>query len=224
MKKNNNILPLIINTIILIILFAIILFALNKRGYLSFNKTIKPTTTDQSEIVPTNDDVSKKQDDTNTKNENNHSNMTAEQVFDLWKKIKGNWGHVNYDGDHDMCSGTSIEINTNIKIAKFNSDGITTWNIIFFEKISDNKYKINLILPVNLNNEMNGDIKANNSSIIVDTSKINDKKLIVELYGSNIEFDYVSENKIIVNEETHYQYIDGGLKQDDYCTWYKNNH
>ena len=216
MKRKNNFLVFLLTTIVLIVVFGICLIILNKKGFLTFNKR------DTDELHENGNNTSNESIIDNTYEEEK-SNMTTDEVFDLWRKIKGNWGHVNYDAEHDLCSGTSLEINTNVKIAKFNSDGITTWNILSFDKLDDNRYKINLVLPVNLNNEMNGDIKANYNSITLDISKIDEKKLIANMYGSNIEFDYVSDNTVIIDETTRFQYIDVGLKQDDYCNWFKKN-
>lgn len=225
MNKEKNYLLVLLTAIILIVLFGITLIILNKKGFLTFSKNDtseipKQISNTQNDSIVDNSNENK---NINNPNKSDNSSMSYDEVFDLWKKIKGNWGHVNYDAEHNLCSGTSLEINTNVKIAKFNSDGITTWNILSFDKLNDDKYKINLVLPVNLNNEMSGDIKANYNSITLDISKLGEKKLIANMHGSNIEFDYVSENKVIIDETTHFQYVDVGLKQDDYCNWFKKN-
>ena len=225
MNRENNFLSVFLTAIILIVLFGISLVILNKKGFLSFsnddtNEVPKKVNNTQNDSLINNNTDNMVIDNTS---KNDNSSMSTDEVFDLWRRIKGNWGHINYDEEHDLCSGTSLEINTNVKIAKFNSDGITTWNILSFDKLGDNEYKINLVLPVNLNNEMNGDIKANYNSLTLDISKLDEKKLIVKMNGSNIEYDYVSENKVIIDETTHFQYVDGGLKQEDYCNWFKKN-
>ena len=227
-KNKSNLLSVIITILILVILFAGVLFGLSKSGYITFNfkRTEAENQNTQVEKV---EKVEKA--DSNVTNtdfdvliEKASTNMTSEEVVALWNSIKGNWANISSSADFDMCTGTSLEINTNVRIAKFNSDGITVWNIVSFEKIGDTKYKINLVLPVNLNNQMNGDIVASYNSITIDTGKPNDGKMTVNVHGTDIEYEYVGDNKVIVNESTHYQYIDGGFSQSQYCDWYKKNH
>lgn len=229
-KNNNKWLPIILDTIILLILFAIILVVLNKKGYLSFNKNIDKFNDNYNGVIDKkrNDSnidniVNNNKDDIETKNDENDNNsivstnMSTNEVFNLWNKIKGNWADVRYD--HDMCVGSSLEINTFIKRAKFNSDGIVVWSITSFEKIGDNQYKINLISPVNLNNEMSGDIVAYTSDIKIDISYLNNKILRVIYDNGYTDYEYVGENKYT---NSNHQYIDGGFTQDKYCEWYNN--
>lgn len=229
-KNNNKWLPIILDTIILLILFAIILVVLNKKGYLSFNKNIDKFNDNYNGVIDKkrNDSnidniVNNNKDDIETKNDKNDNNsivstnMSTNEVFNLWNKIKGNWADVRYD--HDMCVGSSLEINTFIKRAKFNSDGIVVWSITSFEKIGDNQYKINLISPVNLNNEMSGDIVAYTSDIKIDISYLNNKILRVIYDNGYTDYEYVGENKYT---NSNHQYIDGGFTQDKYCEWYNN--
>ena len=229
-KNNNKWLPIILDTIILLILFAIILVVLNKKGYLSFNKNIDKFNDNYNGVIAKkrNDSnidniVNNNKDDIETKNDKNDNNsivstnMSTNEVFNLWNKIKGNWADVRYD--HDMCVGSSLEINTFIKRAKFNSDGIVVWSITSFEKIGDNQYKINLISPVNLNNEMSGDIVAYTSDIKIDISYLNNKILRVIYDNGYTDYEYVGENKYT---NSNHQYIDGGFTQDKYCEWYNN--
>ncbi len=229
-KNNNKWLPIILDTIILLILFAIILVVLNRKGYLSFNKNIDKFNDNYNGVIDKkrNDSnidniVNNNKDDIETKNDENDNNsivstnMSTNEVFNLWNKIKGNWADVRYD--HDMCVGSSLEINTFIKRAKFNSDGIVVWSITSFEKIGDNQYKINLISPVNLNNEMSGDIVAYTSDIKIDISYLNNKILRVIYDNGYTDYEYVGENKYT---NSNHQYIDGGFTQDKYCEWYNN--
>ncbi len=229
-KNNNKWLPIILDTIILLILFAIILVVLNRKGYLSFNKNIDKFNDNYNGVIDKkrNDSnidniVNNNKDDIETKNDENDNNsivstnMSTNEVFYLWNKIKGNWADVRYD--HDMCVGSSLEINTFIKRAKFNSDGIVVWSITSFEKIGDNQYKINLISPVNLNNEMSGDIVAYTSDIKIDISYLNNKILRVIYDNGYTDYEYVGENKYT---NSNHQYIDGGFTQDKYCEWYNN--
>ena len=229
-KNNNKWLPIILDTIILLILFAIILVVLNRKGYLSFNKNIDKFNDNYNGVIDKkrNDSnidniVNNNKDDIETKNDENDNNsivstnMSTNEVFNLWNKIKGNWADVRYD--HDMCVGSSLEINTFITRAKFNSDGIVVWSITSFEKIGDNQYKINLISPVNLNNEMSGDIVAYTSDIKIDISYLNNKILRVIYDNGYTDYEYVGENKYT---NSNHQYIDGGFTQDKYCEWYNN--
>lgn len=247
MKDRKNIFLVIILTFfITVILFAMALFALNKSGYLSFN-TKDNLSAPMSDIIDkkTNNSIINNKEDSSTKNGstatdgsttsdntiNNRitenaeimkkadTNMTAEEVFNLWKKIKGNWATIEYK--NDLCVGLSVEINYYIKFAKFNSDGITNWNIISYEKINQNQYNINLITPVDLINEMSGDIVAHYLTITVDISKINDKILRIYNNDSYVDYQYVGENN---GEVRNFQHVDGGLRQEDYCKWYKENY
>ena len=112
-----------------------------------------------------------------------------------------------------------------MQFKKFNSDGITRWDIVSFEKIDQSQFKVNLINPVNLNNQMSGDIVAHYSTITVDISKIGEKILRVSSGADYSEYQYVGENKLIYDESTQYQPVDGGYRQERYCDWYKqNNH
>lgn len=219
-KKKSNLLPIILTILILVILFTGILFVLNKKGYVTFKFNNTQPEIDNTQVEKADSDIGTISFDNLIGKAS--TNMTNEEVFALWNSIKGNWGNVSFFDD--MCTGTSLEINTNVKIAKFNSDGITVWNIVSFEKLGDTKYKINLVSPVNLNDQMNGDIVATYSNITIDTGKPNDGKMTVNVYGTDIEYEYVGENKVIVNESTHYQYIDSGFSQNQYCDWYKKNH
>lgn len=236
MEKKKNI--IIISLVIIIIILITLVFLLAK-NVISFNIN-KPKINDNlvnqhveenkkkdnDDNSVTNSDNSKdvKQDDSLNNNLNNSgdtikisTNMTNNQVFELWNKIKGNWAKVS--NSNDFCVGSALEINTYVKRIKFNSDGIAVWSITSFEKIDDNKYRINLLFPVNLNNEMSGDIKANTSDIVLDISNI-DRKILRVVYDDNYtDYEYVGENKFT---NSNHQYIDGGFTQDYYCEWYMN--
>ena len=142
------------------------------------------------------------------------TNMTNEEVFKLWEKIKGNWAKVEYRDD--LCVGNSVEINHFIKFAKFNSDGITSWSVVAYNKIDENQYKVSLMTPVDLVNRMSGDVVAHYSTATIDISKIDQKILRI----NNTDYQYVGENNAKVE---NFQYIDGGFSQDKYCEWYKEN-
>ena len=239
-------LAIILSFFITIILFVMALFVLNKSGYLTFN-TKENQSAPKSNIANknTNNNSFNNMENSTTNNSstamdgsttsddltNNgitekagimkkaETNMTTEEVFNLWKKIKGNWATIEYK--NDLCAGLSVEINYYIKFAKFNSDGITNWSIISYEKINQNQYNIKLITTVDLINEMSGDIVAHYLTITVDISKINDKILRIYNNGSYVDYQYVGENN---GEVKNFQYVDGGLRQEDYCKWYKENY
>ena len=244
-KEKNSSLPVILTAIILILAFVVLLGVLYKKGYLSFttkgeqlettntNNEQTETTTDQTEkttdntTTDSNDTNSDKGSTSNNSNTSNNSvltkastNMTNNEVFALWKKIKGNWANVSYS--NDLCVGSAVEINYFIQFSKFNSDGIINWSIVSYEKVNDSQYKVNLITPVDLINEMSGDIVAHYSTITIDISKLDKKILLVSRGGDGFsEYQYVGENK---GEVKNLQYVDGGFTQDYYCDWYKNNH
>lgn len=230
-KKNGVVLLLVV--IIVILLALVVLLA---TGTISFKSnemvnnceksignsvpdTDSDNVVDNSNEKPTNDDTNNNTTTNETSTKKANSNMTDEEVEKIWNKIKGNWANIKYNDN--LCVGTSIEINNFVKISKFNSDGITVWSILSFEKMDDNKYKINLVSPVNLNNKMNGSSVANYTTITVDISNISNKTLKVDFYGGTIEYTYVGENEYTVSE--NHQYIDGGFTQDYYCKWYKEN-
>ena len=228
----NNKKSIFLTVIIVVIIFVISLYALNKQGYISFNHKSNQSSqkvniiddNNKEKDISNNDTIpentisnSSTQDDDIIKKAN--TNMTNDEVFDLWKKIKGNWAAVEYK--NDLCTGLAVEINYFIKFAKFNSDGITSWSVVSYEKINQNQYKVNLITPVDLINQMSGDVVAHYSSIIIDTSKISEKVIRIYNNDSYVDYDYVGENN---GEVKNFQYIDGGLKQDEYCKWYKENH
>ena len=239
-KEKNNLLTVLLTIIIMLILLIITVVIMKKNGYVTFGKNDSKCRDNTSiidnsgniiDFIP-NIDNENNNTDNDTKNNNDNidtnknvvssSNMTNDEIFDLWNKIKGNWANIEYI--NDLCAGGSLEINTNVKLAKFNSDGIIDYNITSFEKINDNQYKINLILPVNLNNQMIGNTKAITESITLDISKLTNNILKVVRENGTVDYEYVGENKYIVNEETHFKYIDGGFSQDYYCDWYKKNH
>ena len=244
MEKKNNILLVVLTAVVLLILFALVLFIFNKKGYLSFNiernQTEKTNNINDgnsqdniiSDDVNTNNDnkIITKDDNTsssNTNTANNASldkattNMTNEEIFKLWEKIKGNWANVEYK--NELCVGSAVEINNFMKFAKFNSDGIMSWSIVSYNKINENQYKVNLMTPVDLYNQMSGDVVAHYSTAIIDISKLNSKVLRVSRNGGDSfgEYQYVGENTVKVE---NFQYIDGGFSQDKYCEWYKENH
>ena len=220
MKENMRSYGLLI-AMILIILFGVSLFLLNKLGYVSFNFN-------KEQLLPPNEQVKSDTteetvDDATTTNNNKlfkmaSTNMTNDEVFDLWNKIKGNWAIVEYN--NEFCSGRALEINYFIQFKKFNSDGITNWSIVSYNKINDNKYEVNLMTPVDLINNMSGDIVAHYSTITVDITKLSDKVLRIYNGDSYTDYRYVGENK---GEIKNFNYIDGGFSQDFYCNWYKNN-
>ena len=100
-KNNNKWLPIILDTIILLILFAIILVVLNRKGYLSFNKNIDKFNDNYNGVIDKkrNDSnidniVNNNKDDIETKNDENDNNsivstnMSTNEVFNLWNKIR----------------------------------------------------------------------------------------------------------------------------------------
>lgn len=215
-EKKKNFLPVLLTIVILMLLFAIVLFLFNKEGYLSFNKNnvtdcFNDRIVEDSNIITDNDAYSKAE-----------TNMTNDEIFDLWNKIKGNWAHIQFN--NDTCAGNSLEINTYVKLAKFNSDGIITYRIISFNKTDDNKYELKLIAPVNLNDQMSGNTTASYMTLMIDMGEANDNKMNVKRGDAWVEYEYVGKNEVIVNENTKFQYIDGGFTQDHYCKWYKENH
>ncbi len=207
-----------ITVIVLFAAFVAVLFILNKNGYVSFVGNTKYI--EKNTVRNNNDQKS----DSNSSNFtiDAESNMTNDEVFDFWNKIKGNWAHIQFN--NDLCAGSSLEINTYVKLSKFNSDGIITYRIVSFNKNSDGTYELNLILPVDLNNQMIGNIVASYVTFIIDLGEPNDNKMRVKRGNNWIEFEYVGENKTIFGEETKFQNIDGGFSQDYYCNWYKENH
>lgn len=227
-KKNNNglIIGILIGFFVLLLLGSVLFTA--KVISLPFklyndNKDKATEIIDQAkDMIDKAEEQIQEQVETNSNNNteittNKETNMTNEETIDFWKKIKGNWAKVEYNDNY--CAGFAIEINTNVTIKKFNSDGITVWNILSFEKINKNNYKINLVSPANLNDAMNGGPKASYTAINIDVSNINNKKINVTYYGGiTTEFEYVGENK---TEVSNFQFIDTGFSQDYYCKWYK---
>ena len=222
-KKKGSILPVLLTVVILILLFGAALFVLYKKGYLSFDKDNDDVTiTDNciNETATTKDDSMK---DSIWWQSTAKTNMTNDEVFDLWNKIKGNWAKIEFIGD--LCSGMSLEINTHVQLAKFNSDGIITYSILSFNKVRDNVFELNLVAPVNLNDQMSGDIVARFSKILIDMDKPGDGKMKVSWNDDNwVEYEYAGEIKTIVSKDTNFYYIDKGYSQEEYCNWYKNNH
>lgn len=215
-EKKNSFLPVLLTIVILLLLFAVALFILNKEGYLSFSKN--NVTDCYTDGVAKDGDIINE----NTVYSKAETNMTNDEVYDLWNKIKGNWAHVQFN--NDTCAGTSLEINTYVKMAKFNSDGVITYRIISFNKTDDNNYEIKLVAPVNLNDQMSGDTTASYTTLIIDMGEPGDGKMNVKRGDAWVEYEYVGENEVTVNENTKFQYIDGGFTQAKYCKWYKENH
>ena len=222
-KKKGNLLPVLLTIVVLILLFGAVLFVLYKKEYLSFdNNKDNVSSTDNciAEKINTEDDSMK---DSIWWQSTAKTNMNNTEVFDLWNKIKGNWARIEFIDS--LCAGMSIEINTNVQLAKFNSDGIINYNILSFNKVRDNVFELDLVSPVNLNDQMSGDIVAHYSKILIDMDKPGDGKMKVSWNDDNwTEYEYVGENKTKMNEDTNFYYIDQGLSQEAYCNWYKNNH
>ncbi len=215
-EKRGILLSVLITILVLLILFAVVLLFFDRKGYLSFNKESCGNCGDTM--------VTK----TNNTQENSvtnaaKTNMTTEEVFDFWNKVKGNWANIQINDG--LCVGHSLEINTYVQFAKFNSDGITRYGITSFNKIDEKTVEIGLVSPVNLNNQMNGGIEAFYNTLTIDMGEPNDGKMNIKISnGTWAEFEYVGDNKLIVNESTNYHYIDDGFSQDEYCNWYKKNH
>ena len=215
-KNKNSLILVLLTSFILIAVFAAVLFFLNKKGYLSFNKNADTTCYTGTKNQDTNDS-----DGINSITKAS-TNMTNDEVYELWNKIKGNWANIKFNDD--TCAGSSLEINTYVKVSKFNSDGIITYRILSFNKVSDGIYELNLVNPVNLNNQLDGGIVASYITITIDLGEPGDNKISVKRGETFDEFEYVGDNKTIINENTYYQYVDGGFSQNYYCDWYKKNH
>ncbi len=212
-KRKGNILAVLITIIILFILFALTLFILHKMDYLSFNKKTTNNSSKDTAIVDS---------AANNNFTEVSSNMSNEEIFEFWNRVKGNWANIEFI--NDLCAGVSLEINTNVKLSKFNSDGIVTYGIVSFNKINDKTVELKLIVPVNLNDQISGSTKATYTTLTIDMGEPNDNKISINRGGNWVEYEYVGDNKLIFNENTHYYYIDGGFSQDYYCDWYKKNH
>ncbi len=214
-KEKKNLITILITIFILILLFGLTLFILYKKEYLSFNKDTSCNCSKDSPI------------EKNSDNDNKYftevsSNMSNDEVFDFWNRVKGNWAKVSFNDG--MCVGSSLEINTNVTLSKFNSDGVVTYGIVSFNKINDKTVELKLIVPVNLNDQISGSTKATYTTLTIDMGEPNDNKISINRGGNWVEYEYVGDNKLIFNENTHYYYIDGGFSQDYYCDWYKKNH
>ena len=83
--KKSNFLPILLNTFIILILFAIVLFVLNKKGYVTFNFKDSQTDAQSSQFVTDNKEANEKDTDNITKeniliSDSNHRKWNNEKL------------------------------------------------------------------------------------------------------------------------------------------------
>jgi len=207
---------ILITAIILLVLFGGCLFILNKQGYLSFEKNDTEfnsntnnnldnntnntnNTSNSNQDNNTNNTSNSNQDNTNNNN-NTIMSYGEDEEIDMLNSILGVWANIERSDADGMCYGMVFrafeDYYINIVSSKLNSEP-SRYLYISYKKIAKNKFELDLVQPF-----LSVEARGYTNKFIIDTSKINDKILIV----GNTEYKYVGE------------------AGTDICDWYRNNH